>query len=281
MGSNEFLSASTLVEKKYFDVEPISRRIKVYELPEDMSEDRMRELKTAASEMDCDKLIFYVKSGSEEEAVVQDLNCYYEAEIKGFFRGEDAKIYANYLDPSRNHADTENVISHVEEMDFTDKMKREKLHDNYTIIWGQEKHAEEMAAFYKGVFSKYPTPIHDPDYIVKMMRDHVHFSLIYSGDELVSACSADIFSEYEAAEFTDCATSPAHRGKGLLSYQYPLLENKMKELGIQTMFSYTRAISMGMNIVAAQQGFTYGGCMVRNSMIGTGLEDMNIWYKTL
>ncbi|ARI77899.1 putative beta-lysine N-acetyltransferase [Halobacillus mangrovi] len=281
MGSNRFLSASALMEKDYFDVEPISRRIKVYELPENMNEERMKELHTAAAEMNCDKLIFYVKAQTDEEEILRELSAKLEGEIKGFFRGEDTKIYAKYLDPDRNQPDSKNVISRVRELDLTSHAMKEGLQEGYTMTWGKEDQAEEMAKFYKSIFSKYPTPIHEPDYIVKMLNDNVHFSLIYHDGKIVSACSADIFSDYGAAEFTDCATLPAYRGQGLLSHQYPFLQEKMKALGIKTMYSYTRAISMGMNIITAQQGFTYGGCMVQNSMIGTGLEDMNIWYKQL
>ncbi|KGP70961.1 putative beta-lysine N-acetyltransferase [Pontibacillus yanchengensis] len=280
MGSN-FQSASAIMERKYFDVEPINKRIKVYKLPEEMNEEHLEQLKTVAKEVACDKIIFYTRSNTEEESRVQRFGSHFEGEIKGFLNGEDAKIYSFYIDPIRNQANPDNVISRIKELNLSKPTKRDGLEEGYTMIWGKEEHADEMASLYRSVFDHYPTPIGDPEFLIKMMRNDVHFSLIYCGEELVSACSADIFTDFNAAEFTDCATLPNQRGKGLLSYQYPFLEKRMKELGIRTMFSYTRAISMGMNIVAAQQGFTYGGCMVQNSMIGTGIEDMNIWYKQI
>ncbi|MGP4070530.1 putative beta-lysine N-acetyltransferase [Halobacillus sp. B29] len=280
MISGDFLSAGTLMEKSYFDVELVSRRVKVYDLPDDVS-GFIKELTQAAYKKDCDKLIFYVKTGSKEEADLQAHSCKIEGEIKGFFRGDDTRVYAKYLNPAREKKKEGNVIDYVKQLNHTSTAKTKKLMDGYTMKWGREENAEEMAELYQTAFAKYPTPIHNPEYIVDMMKDHVHFALIFKGEKLVSACSADVFPEYKAAEFTDCATLPEHRGKGLLSHQYPFLEEKAKELGINTMFSYTRATSMGMNIVAAQQGFTYGGCMIQNSWIGTGLEDMNIWYKIL
>ncbi|MBA2176593.1 putative beta-lysine N-acetyltransferase [Halobacillus locisalis] len=280
MVSNQSFSVTALMEKEDFHIEPISRRIKVYELPDEISESYMKGLHAVAEEMDCDKIIVYVQTGSDAETTVKDFSFQQEAEIKGFFNGKDATIYASFLDQSRNLPDPENVISDVKAMNVAECKKR-KLQEGYSMIWGTEEHAEEMAAFYASVFDQYPTPIHDPEYIVQMMRDDVYFSLIYHEGELVSACSADLFTDFNAAEFTDCATLSSQRGKGLLSIQYPMLEKKMRELGVHTMFSYTRAISMGMNIVAAQQGFSYGGCMVQNSTIATGLEDMNIWYKAL
>ncbi|WP_079477286.1 putative beta-lysine N-acetyltransferase [Halobacillus salinus] len=272
------LNTQALMEKDYFHVEPISQRIKLYELPENMGQEQMKHLEEIAAERECDKIIAYVRAG--EETIVESLSFHLEAEVKGLLNGEDAKVYAKFLNPKRNQPDPENVIQRVQEMDIKPKTLY-SLPEDYAMVWGTKHHAEEMADFYGTVFDTYPTPIDDPDYIKQMMDDHVHFSLIYYNDQLVSACSADIFTDLNAAEFTDCATSPHHRGKGLLSHQYPMLETKMKELGIQTMFTYTRAISMGMNIVTAQHGFTFGGCMVQNSMIGTGIEDMNMWYKKL
>lgn len=277
------LADTTLVKKKHVDLDPINKRIKVYEMPDEI-EQFMEELDDLAVEMNCDKIIFYVKSGSNEETLIQDILFHtlnYEGEIEGFFKGETTRVYAKYLNPARNNKSEENVISIVKNMDFSLKNRNNKLPDGYTIRWATEEDADEMAELYNAIFSKYPTPINEPTYIAKLMKNEVYFSLIFHDDELVSACSADILMDYNAAEFTDCATRPSHRGKGLLSYQYPFLEGKMKECGVHTMFSYTRAISMGMNIIVAQHGFTYGGCMIQNSWIGNGLEDMNIWYKVL
>ncbi|GGF27819.1 putative beta-lysine N-acetyltransferase [Halobacillus andaensis] len=273
------ISALTLFGKG-LNIETISRRIKVYDLPEDVP-GFMRKLTRIAAKVDCDKLIFYVKPATGEEAAVKNLAFQYEGKIEGFFRGEDTKIYAKYLNPARNKPDQGNVITRVQKRNAISQRRKESLSDDYTIKWAEEVDSEEMAELYNSVFSKYPTPIHDPSYIVKLMRSNVYFSLIYEGDLLVSACSADVLPKYDAAEFTDCATLPSQRGKRLLSYQFSRLEERMKKLGIRTMFSYTRATSMGMNIINAQQGFTYGGCMIQNSYIGTGLEDMNIWYKSL
>ncbi|MCA0972423.1 putative beta-lysine N-acetyltransferase [Halobacillus litoralis] len=266
------------MEKDYFHVETISQRIKLYDLPAEMNEEQMNELEEIAADKNCDKVIAYVRAGDEQ--TLEDLSFHMEAEIKGFFQGEDAKVYAKFLDAERNQPDPDNVITQVREMNITSPSSK-PLPEGYQMVWGTKAHAEDMAAFYSTIFDTYPTPIDDPEYIVQMMDDDVYFSLIYFGDELVSACSADVFTDFNAAEFTDCATSPDHRGKGLLSRQYPMLERKMNELGVQTMFTYTRAISMGMNIVAAQHGFSFGGCLVQNSMIGTGIEDMNMWYKQL
>ncbi|MYL28688.1 MULTISPECIES: putative beta-lysine N-acetyltransferase [Halobacillus] len=275
------LSVQTLLENDDVHLEPVNKRIKVYQLPDRVTEEEMEELSQTALENDCDKIIFYVRANQKETSIAEELSFIYEGEIRGFFQGEDALIYARYLNPARSRAGTGNVIPRLKELDIVEQTGDKPLPEGYEIRWADEQDADEMAALYQEVFPKYPTPIHDPGYIRQLMREHVYFSLIHDRKQLVSSCSADLFPEFNAAEFTDCATLPSHRGKGLLSCQYPQLEGKMKQLGVQTMFSYTRAASMGMNIIAKQQGFTFGGCMIQNSMIGSGLEDMNIWFKAL
>lgn len=281
MMSKVDLSVQTLLENDDVHLEPVNKRIKVYKLPDLITEEELDDLSQTALDNDCDKIIFYVRADQKETSIAEEHSFIYEGEIQGFFQGEDALIYARYLNPDRGRAGTGNVIPRLKELNIQEQTGGRPLPEGYDIRWAEEQDAEEMAELYREVFPKYPTPIHDPSYIKQLMKEDVYFSLIHDGHQLVSSCSADLFPEFNAAEFTDCATLPSHRGKGLLSCQYPHLEEKMKHLGVQTMFSYTRAASMGMNIVARQQGFTFGGCMIQNSMIGSGLEDMNIWYKAL
>lgn len=55
----------------------------------------------------------------------------------------------------------------------------------------------------------------------------------------------------------------------------------MKEKGIPHLFSLTRAVSTGMNMVIAKLGFEYKGRLIQNSQISGDFEDMNIWVKEL
>jgi hypothetical protein len=132
--------------------------------------------------------------------------------------------------------------------------------------------------------------MNEAEYIAFMMYNNVYFTVCEYQDEIVSACSASVLPDFNCAEMTDCATLPEHRKKNLLSQQYGLIIEKMKEKGIQTLFCYARTLSIGMNIVNAKHMFTYGGCMKNNSNIQErynnndakhSLANMNIWYKQI
>ncbi|WP_058309226.1 putative beta-lysine N-acetyltransferase [Gracilibacillus massiliensis] len=263
-------------------VEPISKRVKVYQLPQELElEDFMIRLERLANETECDKLIFYVLPDQRE--IMHSYHAEYEGMIQGFFNGETAYIYAIFLTSKEDRiefSEEENqVLDIVQQRNKT--ISAFVLPDGYTMRWAEKKDVFEMALLYKTVFKSYPTPMNDPEFIKEMMEDHVYFSLIEKEGSVVSACSADILPEYQAAELSDCATYPEHRGKQLLSYQVFQLIPKVQQMGINVLFSYSRAISMGMNLVNAKHGFHYGGKMIRNSNISGNFENMNIWYKIL
>lgn len=92
---------------------------------------------------------------------------------------------------------------------------------------------------------------------------------------------SDLLLEFKSAELSDCVTYAEHRNKQLLTYQVVHLIPKIKQLGINILFSYSRSVSVGMNLVNIKHGFKYGGRMARNSNISGNIEHMNIWYKKL
>ncbi|MDH4057298.1 MAG: hypothetical protein OEU76_00970, partial [Cyclobacteriaceae bacterium] len=57
------------------------------------------------------------------------------------------------------------------------------------------------------------------------------------------------------------------------------LENELTKQGINCLYSLARAESYGMNKAFFQLGYTYGGRLINNCYIFSGLEDMNVWYK--
>lgn len=267
---------------KAIDLDPHNRRIKVYQLPKenDFSTIEMA-LMELAKEHECDKLIFYAKP--EEREWLEATKCDQEGMIDGFFQGEDAYIYSLFLKSERNHpidwSQEEKVMQIV---DQDKKLVQEAcLPKEYAMRSATVEDAQKMAKLYGEVFETYPTPLDDPNFIKEMMNDHVYFTIVEHKDQLISACSADFFPLFNAAEMTDCATLPEHRGQGLLSQQFIHLENKMEQQGVQTLFSYSRAVSIGMNLINARHGFSFGGRMIQNSNISGRFEDMNIWVKSI
>ncbi|SFL75370.1 putative beta-lysine N-acetyltransferase [Gracilibacillus orientalis] len=267
---------------QHITVEPTSKRIKVYQLPTENNMDTfMNRLEKLARETNCDKLIFYISPNQQE--VMKSYDADYEGMIQGFFYGETALIYAIFLNSDRKQSEDSEAEKQVMQ-NIKERMKEGltfDLAEGYSMRWAEKKDAPQMALLYKTVFKSYPTPMNDPEFIKEMMQNQVYFSIIEKEGSVVSACSADVLSEYQAAELSDCATYPNHRGKQLLSYQVSRLIPRIKQMGINVLFSYSRSVSVGMNLVNVKHGFQYGGKMIRNSNIAGSMENMNIWYKTL
>lgn len=269
---------------KSIDLEPHNRRLKIYQPShEKLNKNTITSLKKRAKEENCDKLIFYVLEGDKylfENSVIYNL----EGIIKGFFEGKDAYIYATFSEPieppTLARKETEQKVMKIVEQDnqFT---KETVLPEAYTMRVAKTEDAQQMAALYNAVFETYPTPMDEPEYIIDMMDDNVYFTIIEHKGQIVSSSAADFLPAFNAAEMTDCATLHRHRNKGLLSHQFTYLVNLMKRQSVRTLFCYARSVSMGMNLISARHGFTYGGRMIRNSNMGGSLENMNVWFKNI
>ncbi|SFP81026.1 putative beta-lysine N-acetyltransferase [Salibacterium halotolerans] len=263
-------------------IESFSHRIKVYKLPPFPQWNAyLASLYDLAVEQNCDKLIFYVKN--RERHRFKKAPFIHEGEIKGFFRGIDAFIYSWFLNPQRAyHVDRlqeDNVLKNA--FDLPAEKNRSFFPKGYTMRHPGENDAEEMARLYRAVFQTYPTPMHDPEFIRKVMKEEVYFTIMEYEGSIVSACSADVLAPFQSAEMSDCATHPEHRNQGLLSTQFSYLIQQMERRGLWSLFSYSRSLSFGMNLVNVYHGFEYGGKMVRNSNIAGRLESMNVWYRQL
>jgi putative beta-lysine N-acetyltransferase len=269
--------------EKHIDLDPRNRRMKVYRLPKEEScFSRIKEiLEEKAEANNCDKVIYYARKN--EKRKLEKEGCHLEGLLKGFFEGEDAYIYASYLDPVRNKPVNPKEEKQVLEIVLKDNkdITKQQLPEKYTMRMAKKENAKEMAKLYDTVFATYPTPMNEAEFIIEMMENDVYFTVIEHQGCLVSACSADFFPQFNVAEMTDCATLPKYRGQGLLSYQFSFLEDKMIKKGVGTLFSYTRAVSVGMNMINSRHGYSFGGRMLQNSNISGRLEDMNIWYKII
>lgn len=215
--------------------------------------------------------------------LINENTIYKEGYITGFFEGETANICSIFLKPLK--CDLKSIIKEKSNFQVVKNYVvngiSDSLAEKYSMRYAIESDAPQMADLYKTIFETYPTPMNNPEYIVECMRKNVHFTVIEHNNKIVSACSAEIMSEFKSAEISDCATLPEHRGNSLLSTQFICLEKLMKEMKIKTLFSYSRALSLGMNLVNKKLGYRYGGCLIKNSNICGNLENMNVWYKNI
>ena len=139
----------------------------------------------------------------------------------------------------------------------------------------------DIVKIYQTVFESYPFPIHDPDYIAETMRTHVTYFGIWEDGSLLALSSAERDLAADSVEMTDFATLPPARGRGFGVHLLQEMEKEMRRQSVHTAYTIARAISPGMNIVFAKQGYNYGGTLINNTDICGHLESMNIWWKPL
>jgi putative beta-lysine N-acetyltransferase len=138
-----------------------------------------------------------------------------------------------------------------------------------------------MAALYRLVFTSYPFPVHDPEYLADSMSHSRIFAGIWGYGDLLALASATIDGIGSNAELSGFATRPDVQGRGLAKHLLRSLEHEICKAGIGTTFCVARAPLYGMNIICAQQGYQHGGTLVKDAKYSGGLESMNVWYKYL
>ncbi|MGG1674667.1 putative beta-lysine N-acetyltransferase [Neobacillus sp. NRS-1170] len=228
-----------------------------------------------------EKLIF--KARTEDLLKLLEYALQPEAVVDRYFLGSDAHFFSKFYTPERKKNDhwiTEDGMIHsIYQLDTS--VEKAFPPKEYELKKADENYAAELAALYAQVFQIYPTPMHDPEYIKKTMKDEtIYYAFFYQG-KIVSAASAEINGFYKNAELTDCATLTEHRKYGLMKLILQELEAELKRKGIFCAYSIARSLSFGMNAVLYQLGYSYRGRLMNNCYIFDKLENMNMWVKNL
>ncbi|WP_026478585.1 putative beta-lysine N-acetyltransferase [Alkaliphilus transvaalensis] len=278
----EILKNIVTSQEEEIIVDETNKRVIFYQYDEDCLKDQLEEIERTDEKHEIEKVSVYTEEGELE--LIESLDLIYEGKIDGFFNGNDALIYSQFINPERSHSTHKEVqekIIHTVTNKYQGKTSNLILPEEFEIRKADTSDVIEMANVFSKVFETYPVPMDEPKYIKKVMREETLFSLITHKDRIVSIASADINSKYNNAEITDCATLPEYRGNGLLSHIISHLEERLLEENVPNLFSLTRAISTGMNHVIAKHGYEYRGTLVQNCDISGSFEDMNIWVKQL
>lgn len=227
------------------------------------------------------KLIFFSKSAHWQPLLSNGFAL--EGMISGFFNGSNCYIMTRYKNierrTSKEWVNEDNILQAV--FDEVRKKDEMKLPERYICRKADINDANELAQLYGKVFSIYPTPMNNPEYVMKMISGGTIFYVVEHDKQLVSAASADVNQTFHHAEITDCATLPEHRKYGLMKILIKQLENELMDQGIYCAFSIARALSFGMNAALFQLGYHYTGRLTNNCYIFDKLEDMNVWVKDL
>lgn len=208
-----------------------------------------------------------------------------ECSIPGFYKGEDTVHFMSHFTSqdrrllsrdSRTMIDTNVRIAQAKRND----QKKIVLPRGFMIRQLGEEDIDSLVALYRAVFQVYPFPIFDASYIQSTMKDHIKYFGVFTEGKLYAASSAEIDYEAKNAEMTDFARHPDCGSGFNLSYLLlSHMEHAMKAQDIKTLYTIARAHSPGMNTTFARLNYTHAGTLINNTLIGDGIESMNVWYK--
>ncbi|EMT53935.1 hypothetical protein I532_07965 [Brevibacillus borstelensis AK1] len=273
------LDVSAMISTGDLVIDHRNKRVKVHVYDPEAITDLHGKMIECAQQSEATKLIVYAKR--KDVPAWLSLGYRQEGVIDGFFQGENAYMLASFLTEERatsmHHLAEEEIL----QLSLSKRPETKTLPVGYSLREATEEDAEELASLYKTVFATYPTPMDDPEYVRKTMRESTYYIVAEHDGRIACAASAEVTERFGSAELTDCATHPDHAGKGLLQPIFTALEEKMNGQGIYYLYTLTRAQSAGMNITAAKHGYAYRGRLINNCTIFSGYEDMNIWVKSL
>lgn len=238
-------------------------------------------LDRAAGQHQLGKILFNIRRS--ENHVLENFGYILEGVIPAFFRGEDALCYSRFTDFDRSKSQyyetEEEILTKIKNEQHRAETK--ELPAGLKVNKIGHEQAGDLVALYRKIFSTYPSPLLNPDYVRKVMNTHVSFWGAFNSDTVISAASAEMDLPNCNAEITDCATLPEYRGQGLLSHLIIILEKEMQAREIGSLYSLARAGSYGMNAALYRLGYEYKGRFINNCHIGGRFEDMNLWTKVV
>lgn len=206
-----------------------------------------------------------------------------EGKIDGYFKGKDAFCMSYFISSDRtvcsNFSKKELLVKQC--LNVRDTFIHRSENSKYCIRNANENDIKEMVKLFSTVFSTYPSPIYDEEFLKETMNEKVLYKVAVYDEKIIGIASADMDKKNLNAEITDCATYPDYRGKGIVSNIIYSLELDLIKKGFITLYSLSRAIVPGINIVLSKHNYKYTGRLVNNCNICSTFEDMNIWIKNI
>lgn len=208
-----------------------------------------------------------------------------EALVPGFFRGEeDGHFMGKYLDPTRATDPRDEEMGRILDLARTKKgsQPENRAVTGYTIRRCTTDDCVAMAALYSDIFSSYPFPVYDPEFLAETMADHVaYFGVCQKNGKLAALASAEQYRQSGHVEMTDFLTVTDHRRRGMASRLLATMEREMRHRGLAVAYTIARALSAGMNNTFARAGYRHAGTLINNTQICGRIESMQVWYKLL
>jgi len=261
-------------------------RIYLMKLHKDDCPDILDTLEKIARKNNYSKIFAKVQESLMSDFLNQDFTI--EAKVPGFYNSAiDGLFLAKYYSEERkfisdiDNNEIDNFIRVAKAKAGNKKVNPLDL--NFYIKKLDAKDLVRLAKLYKIVFPTYPFPIHETDYLKKVLEDNVEFyGIINKKDSaLIAASSVEKYNEYSNVEMTDFATHPDFLGRGLALHLLNVMEEEMSNQGFKTLYTIARSHSAGMNITFAKNDYIFAGTLMNNTNISGRIESMNVWYKTV
>jgi putative beta-lysine N-acetyltransferase len=206
-----------------------------------------------------------------------------EAEVPGLFNGRQSGLFlAKYLDaarlvpPIQRLREMRDLIANV-----AFGTERLSLPPDFRYKKPGTEDTESMARLYRSVFTSYPFPIDQPEYLCRTMQADVEYFGIWEGEAPVALSSAEMDLKGGNVEMTDFAVLPKFRGRQFSLFLLRQMEAAMRERGLETAYTIARLNAPGMNITFYKNAYRFSGTLINNTNICGSLESMNVWYKSL
>jgi putative beta-lysine N-acetyltransferase len=211
-------------------------------------------------------------------------NTVHEATIPNFYlSGDDALFLSRFFSHSRESDDRyyerKKTIQSLSKKKSEQSSKR--ILPSLMIRRASMEDVLPICVLYQKTFETYPFPIHDADYLKKIMSDGVVFFVGEISGEIIAAASCEIDYEAAAVEMTDFAIDSRYQGYGLSKKILVHMEEHMKLEGICTAYTICRSLPVPINRLFFGAGYQLGGTLINNTNICGTIESMNVWYKKL
>ena len=258
---------------------PLNDRIYLMKLSSEDMPDIVSKLKNKAESADVSKIFakvpsalspYFVSEGFAEEATVPNL-----------FSDDDGTFLSFYRSSIRAKIKDQNKLEHIIEVakgKFGTGIN-DTLADGLNIRKLTAADSSSLTELYREVFSTYPFPVHDENYVKNEINQNGCFYGVFNKDKLIGAASAEAGHDGWSVELTDFAVLPEYRKKGIAGTLLHKLEEESRISGKKCFFTIARACSYGINSLFAKAGYTYSGTIPNNTNISGSLETMNIWFK--
>jgi putative beta-lysine N-acetyltransferase len=221
-----------------------------------------------------------IKSRPDHRSVFSKAGYREEAFVHGYFSGVDMHFMTYYLNKNRA-VPTEFNSDVSDDLVFPFSVKPKPFNDIPPIYKANSENAEEIASFYSKIFPVYPTPVTDPKYIKKVIEGDSIYRFIRQNGMIVSVACAEVNPKYRNAELSDCGTLKDVSGRGFMKLILSALMEDLNKLEVKSIYSIARAASPSMNAVFKGFQFDLTGTLIKNVLIYSGFEDMNVWSRSL